>query len=54
MGKYLVLPQLNMPGFVDFPWNALASLRSKCWGKGYVGQEAEGERGGTVTGMQNE
>lgn len=32
MGKILVLPQLDMPGFLDFPWKALLFLRSELRG----------------------
>ena len=44
VGKVLVLPQLDMPDFVDLPWEALAFLRSE-WSFGGTGEvEWEGRR----------
>lgn len=52
-----VLPQLNVPDFVDSPGKALPSLGSGCMGRGAclgekVGEGARAEEGrGTVVGM---
>lgn len=32
VGRILVLPQLDMPGFLDFPWKPLPFLRSELRG----------------------
>lgn len=37
-GRDLVLPQLNVSGFVDSPWEILHFLRSEC---GWVAEEVE-------------
>lgn len=56
MGGF-VLPQLNVPDFVDSPGKALPSLGSGCMGRGAclgekVGEGARAEEGrGTVVGM---
>ena len=39
-GRDVVLPQLNVPGFVDSPWETLPFLRS---GWGWIGWEQEGK-----------
>lgn len=41
-GSGLILPQMNVPGFIDFPWEALYFGRSR-WkvGCGRVGGQKE-------------
>lgn len=53
-GRRLVLPQPNVPGFVDSPWKALPFLTCGWWevsGGGGGAREGEGEE--TVVGILN-
>lgn len=48
-GKGLVLHQLDMPNFVDFPWDALPLLRNSSGElRGILGGVGGGEGVGTV------
>lgn len=50
----MVLSQLNVPGFVDSPWEALPLVMDGEWvGEGVGRSKRRGGRG-TVVAMQNE